>query len=49
MQNLKSLVNVHPKDQEKTKAEILSFHLAYVSLGTEIFKSGYFFVGAVRL
>ena len=36
MQNLKSVVNVRPKDQEKMKAEILTFHLAYVSLGTEV-------------
>ena len=36
MQNLKSVVNVHPKDQEKTKAEILTFNLAYVSLGMEV-------------
>ena len=28
MQNLKSVVNVHPKDQKKMKAEILTFHLA---------------------
>ena len=36
MQNLKSVVNVYPKDQEKMKAEILTFHLAYVSLDTEV-------------
>ena len=36
MQNLKSVVNVHPNDQEKMKAEIISFQLAYVSLGTEV-------------
>ena len=36
MQNLKSVVNVHPKDQEKMKAEILTFHLTYVSLDTEV-------------
>ena len=36
MQNLKSVVNVHPNDQEKMKAEILDFHLVYVSLGTEV-------------
>ena len=36
MQNLKSVVNVHPKDKEKIKADILTFHLAYVSLGTEV-------------
>ena len=36
MQSLKSIVNVHPKDQEKMKAEILTFHLAYISLGTEV-------------
>ena len=35
-QNLKSVVNVHPNDQEKMKAEILDFHLVYVSLGTEV-------------
>ena len=33
-QNLKSEVYVHSKDQEKIKAEILTFHLVYVSLGT---------------
>ena len=36
MQNLKSVVNVHPKYQEKMKAEILTFHMAYISLGTEV-------------
>ena len=35
-QNLKSAVNVHPNDQEKMKAEILDFHVIYVSLGTEV-------------
>ena len=36
MQNLKSVVNDHPKDQEKMKVENLIFHLVYVSLGTEV-------------
>ena len=31
MQNLKSIVNVHTNDQEKMKAQILDFHLVYVS------------------
>ena len=36
MQNLKSVEYVLLKDQEKMKAEILSFPLAYISLGTEV-------------
>jgi len=35
-QNEKSVVYVHPEDKDKMKAEILTFHLVYVSLGTEV-------------
>ena len=46
MQNLKSVVNVHPKDQEKMKAGILTFHLAigirFIGYGSQSLEKSHF-------